>query len=570
MSRTARLWIGAGPLSLGGLLLSGALAVASDPPPLADQLSDLGRQALEQGREAQAVTFYRRALKLDPNHAEAKKALDGRLLRVAMQDPKPEEPAPAPAPADNTPPAPAPGAVEDQPATAVPPRATIEGAQERERVMLQRLQADVRERQQRARQELATGNAEAALNLLRLAQNAVAADDQVPETVRAQLNRELQAQIQSTVRREEVLEATRAEQQRLAAATAQSQRALEALATNQETTRTLMVEFDALMAAGQYNVLYNGGTGDIAAATAPFYDARILAQQARALSPSATAPRAGVMVAQFEGFLAQSLAFEELKEYRFMMTLQDVERASVPFPDTITIEYPPADFFRAITERRIKRYESVSLDSRDAKTQAILGKLDQPVSMPFPNDTPLEDVIKYIKSATVSPALPEGIPIYIDPIGLQEAEKSEAAPVKINLEGVPLKRSLKLLLNQLGLTYTVKDGLMTITSKEAKDQPTEIRVYPVADLAIIPISLLGGGGGGMGGGMGGMGMGGMGGGMGGMGGGMGGMGGGMMGGMGGGMGGMGGGMGGGFMSMPVFDPQSPDDPSSAYQQKKRN
>ena len=29
---------------------------------------------------------------------------------------------------------------------------------------------------------------------------------------------------------------------------------------------------------------------------------------------------------------------------------------------------------------------------------------------------------------------------------------------------------------------------MTITSKEAKDQPTEIRVYPVADLAIIPIS----------------------------------------------------------------------------------
>ena len=75
-----------------------------------------------------------------------------------------------------------------------------------------------------------------------------------------------------------------------------------------------------------------------------------------------------------------------------------------------------------------------------------------------------------------------------------------------------------------------------ITSKESEDQQTEIRVYPVADLAIIPMSLLGGGGGG---GVGGGGIGGGGGGMGGGGGG---------GGMGGGGGGLGGG-GGGFFSV---------------------
>jgi tetratricopeptide (TPR) repeat protein len=544
MCRTSRLWKGVGPLALGSLLLAGAVARADDPPPLPDQLAGLGQQALDQGRAADAANFFRRALKLDPNHAAARRALEGPLARLARQDP-----------ADAPPPAAAPAA----PAAEEPPAA--EGAQaERQRVLTQRQVVNTRERMQRARELLASGQPEAALNHLRLAQNAVQSDDQIPESVRAELSRELAAQIQATVRREEEIAATAAEQQRLAAATAQSQRALEQLATNQETVNTLMVQFDALMAAGQYNVLYNGGTGDIAAATAPFYDARILAQQARALDPGSTAPRAGVEVSQYEGFLAQSLAFEELKEYRFMLTLQDVERASVPFPDTITIEYPPAEFFRAVTERRTKKYESVSLDSRDAKTQAIMNKLDQPVSMPFPNDTPLEDVIKYIKTATVSPALPEGIPIYVDPIGLQESEKTEQSPVKLNLEGVPLKRSLKLMLNQLNLTYTVKDGLMTITSKEAKDQPTEIRVYPVADLAIIPISLLGGGGGMMGGGMGGMG--GMGGGM------MGGMGGGM-GGMGGGMGGMGmGGMGGGFMSVPLGPPQ--DDPAGAYTAKKKS
>ena len=80
----------------------------------------------------------------------------------------------------------------------------------------------------------------------------------------------------------------------------------------------------------------------------------------------------------------------------------------------------------------------------------------------------------------------------------------------MDLEGVPLKLTLKLLLNQLDLTFTVKDGFLMITSKESEDQQTEIRVYPVADLAIIPLSLMGGGGmggggmmGGMGGGMGG-------------------------------------------------------------------
>jgi hypothetical protein len=121
--------------------------------------------------------------------------------------------------------------------------------------------------------------------------------------------------------------------------------------------------------------------------------------------------------------------------------------------------------------------------------------------MSFANDTPLEDVLKYIKSATQGPN-DNGIPIYVDPVGLQEAEKTMTSPITLDLEGVPLKTTLRLLLKQIGMTYTVKDGMLTITAESSEDQPTEIRVYPVADLAIIPISLMGGqaGGGGMGGG----------------------------------------------------------------------
>ncbi|MBY0397793.1 MAG: hypothetical protein K2X91_15170, partial [Thermoleophilia bacterium] len=421
---------------------------------------------------------------------------------------------------------------------------------------------DVRRRLQEARDLVNAGRPEAALNTLRLARTVVATADGVDPAAREALDRQIAAQVQSTVRAEERIVAERAEALRRDAMARQRARTLDDVVGRQQTVQAMMVQFHSLMEQGVYNILYNGGLGDIAAATLPFYDAFTVARHARALEPNDPTPYAASFVAQTTGFLSQELAFEALKEYRFMLTLQDVARAAVPFPDTTTIEYPPAETWRRLSERRIPRWgRAVDLVDRDPKTKGILAKLDEPISMNFANETPLEDVLKYIKSATQGPN-DTGIPIYVDPVGLQEAEQTLTSPVTLDLEGVPLKTTLRLILNQLGLTYTVKDGLMTITSKDAEDQPTEIRVYPVADLAIIPLSLMGGGGGGMmGGGMGGMGggmLGGLGGGMGGMGGGMGGMGGGM-----GGMGGM------GMMSVPVLPSQ--DEPgNSPFLEKKSN
>jgi hypothetical protein len=107
---------------------------------------------------------------------------------------------------------------------------------------------------------------------------------------------------------------------------------------------------------------------------------------------------------------------------------------------------------------------------KDPKSQQILAKLDEPVSMSFPVETPLAEVIKYVKQATTTKTY-AGIPIYVDPIGLQEAEKSMNSTVIIDLEGVPLRRTLQLLLRQLDLIYFVDDGMIYITSSESEDQP---------------------------------------------------------------------------------------------------
>jgi hypothetical protein len=110
------------------------------------------------------------------------------------------------------------------------------------------------------------------------------------------------------------------------------------------------------------------------------------------------------------------------------------------------------------------------IEAKDERSQRIAAELGKPIDMKFANETPLEDVLKYVRSATMSPAFPEGIPIYVDPVGLQEAEKTHTSPVTINLTQVPLRTTLKLLLEQVGLAYQIKDGLLKITSMSSEDE----------------------------------------------------------------------------------------------------
>jgi RNA polymerase sigma factor (sigma-70 family) len=106
---------------------------------------------------------------------------------------------------------------------------------------------------------------------------------------------------------------------------------------------------------------------------------------------------------------------------------------------------------------------------RDLRSQAILAKLEQPIAMSFPNETPLEDIIKYVKQATQGSS-DSGIPIYVDPIGLQEADKSLTSTIRIDLDSVPLRRTLQLMLSQIGLMYFVDDGILVITSQDSESQ----------------------------------------------------------------------------------------------------
>jgi hypothetical protein len=112
---------------------------------------------------------------------------------------------------------------------------------------------------------------------------------------------------------------------------------------------------------------------------------------------------------------------------------------------------------------------------REQKTKQLLAALEEPIAMSFANETPLDDLLKYIKAATTTPTY-TGIPIYVEPKGLADAKATIQSTVQIDQEGVPLRITLHQALRPLGLCYIVKDGLLMIDSRA---NVTELRLEEV-------------------------------------------------------------------------------------------
>ena len=121
---------------------------------------------------------------------------------------------------------------------------------------------------------------------------------------------------------------------------------------------------------------------------------------------------------------------------------------------------------RALLLSVVSTATELAIRDKNPNTKLVLKKLEEPVSMSFIEETPLEDCLKYIKQATSSETYP-GIQIYVDPGGLKEVAATMTSTVRnMDLEGVPLKTTLRLALKQLGLAFCVRDGVLIISSPQ--------------------------------------------------------------------------------------------------------
>jgi len=119
-------------------------------------------------------------------------------------------------------------------------------------------------------------------------------------------------------------------------------------------------------------------------------------------------------------------------------------------------------------------YLSAPPMSRDAaRTYA---RLQEKVGMNFPTDTPLDEVKRYIEEVTAEKDDPNsGVPLFFEPQGLQDADKTMQSTVSLAFKRpIPLATSLKLILDQVGLKYSIQeDGIVVVTSKDGDSTPAE-------------------------------------------------------------------------------------------------
>jgi len=103
-----------------------------------------------------------------------------------------------------------------------------------------------------------------------------------------------------------------------------------------------------------------------------------------------------------------------------------------------------------------------------AKAATLQDALLRPYRFPFARPTPLEEVCTHLRQTL-------NAPVVLDLAALDRQNVDPQDAVQLDLEGVRLKTGLKLLLDQLGLTYRVvaEDNLMIVTDSAGSEDPND-------------------------------------------------------------------------------------------------
>jgi hypothetical protein len=133
-------------------------------------------------------------------------------------------------------------------------------------------------------------------------------------------------------------------------------------------------------------------------------------------------------------------------------------------------------------ERKAARLRNALAFYKSQSHERVADCLCRRALLRWADDCPLEDVVEQIRLATSFwrwRAFPLGVPIRVDPIGLERAGQSLRSPVAgppANLE-LTLGETLQAVLEPLGLAVDVRDASLVITARDMVMHPVRLR-YP--------------------------------------------------------------------------------------------
>lgn len=143
------------------------------------------------------------------------------------------------------------------------------------------------------------------------------------------------------------------------------------------------------------------------------------------------------------------------------------------WPDSHPVQVTP----RALAQQLAATSTTLAEPTVEENNAATERKLAKRLPGQF-QDIPLHDVIEFLFDATE-------VDYLVRRTKLDEGGVNLEMPVNLHLKQVRAEMLLDLVLSDLGLTYTVRDGIVIISTQDDQDVALEIRLYNVRDLVTM-------------------------------------------------------------------------------------
>jgi hypothetical protein len=166
------------------------------------------------------------------------------------------------------------------------------------------------------------------------------------------------------------------------------------------------------------------------------------------------------------GRLAESREMRRTREANIELAMREVARSAIP--PRGDIEFPSREKWERITKMRSK-------PNLTEKEKTLMKALDSPVTVSFQGSN-FQGVLDYLETVT-------GQPIVLDKATLEAAGIDYNTAINTSVRNVSLRTLLRKILGQVSLTYVIKnEAIQIVTPQQARDMMT-VRTYYLGDLS---------------------------------------------------------------------------------------
>ena len=366
------------------------------------------------------------------------------------------------------------------------PKALLKAEEARRAILEQQVRLMIDETLARGRELLRASDPKSAKDLIMAQRESIKSNPDITEALRAKLLGQMDNLLTDIGQRGESLIRNKAEENERIARAREKLRGVETQEAREERTRNRVKAFTGLMAQARYEDAYREALQFNQEAVNEGRQIPLTSQAVYQMGQAATN-------------LREMRELTRIREDRFLLTMMQVEKAHIPYPDEPPVHFPPSKVWRELQEAR-KRYAAGSDFDGDLPPRVqrridfLKGALESPISEIDKGDSNLPLLLEAVSAMASPPGADKDpsrrVTIMIDEdafkresMGMFDSEKV-SIKIRNKLVGVSLSTVLRLICEQIDGTYWVRRDYIEIVPADMAIREKVIRVFPVADLII--------------------------------------------------------------------------------------